>query len=163
MSAGTKPVDPLPRSHRSDSPCRYPGGKFYARRLGLDELPPPSGYPGPCCGGAGVFFAKEPSKSSLLNDRDEEVINTLRQLRDRGEDLIRLPDEIPATKQMHDCYNNRFEPENVPEQVCDGYISTAPPAPASCVIKTATGATAASIRYDLKTGLRTCAPYRTDC
>ena len=63
MSAVTKPVDPLPRSHRSDSPFRYPGGKFYARRLVLDLIPPPSGYPEPFCGGASVFFLSRNPRS----------------------------------------------------------------------------------------------------
>ena len=104
------PPESLPRSNRSNSPFRYPGGKFYARRLILDEIPPHTVYAEPFCGGASVFFAKKPAHVSMLNDRDEEVINTLRQIRDRVEDLIELLDGIPATKQKHRFYKNQYQP-----------------------------------------------------
>ena len=100
----------LPRSNRSNSPFRYPGGKFYARRLILDEIPVHSVYCEPFAGGASVFFAKEPARVSMLNDRDEDVINTLRQIRDRVEDLIASLAGIPATKAKHTFYKNRYEP-----------------------------------------------------
>jgi len=100
----------LPRSNRSNSPFRYPGGKFYARRLILGEIPPHEIYCEPFAGGASVFFAKPPSPVSILNDRDEDVINTLQQIRDRVEDLISLLEGIPATKQKHTFYKNSYEP-----------------------------------------------------
>lgn len=101
---------PLPRSNRSNSPFRYPGGKFYARRLILDEIPVHTAYCEPFSGGASIFFAKDRAKVSILNDRDEEVINTLRIIRDRVEDLIALLDGISATKQNHAYYKNRYKP-----------------------------------------------------
>ncbi len=100
----------LPRSNRSNSPFRYPGGKFYARRLILDEIPKHSIYSEPFCGGASVYFAKESAQTSMLNDLDEEVINTLRQIRDRAEDLIDLLNGIPATKEKHNFYKNHYQP-----------------------------------------------------
>lgn len=98
----------LPRSNRSNSPFRYPGGKFYARRLILDEIPDHSIYCEPFAGGASVFFAKKPARVSILNDRDEDVINTLRIIRDRVEDLISLLEGIPATKENHAYYKHRY-------------------------------------------------------
>lgn len=100
----------LPRSNRSNSPFRYPGGKFYARKLILDELPPHDLYCEPFAGGASVFFAKQPARVSFLNDADAEVVNTLRQIRDRVEDLIGLLHGIEATKENHAYYKNEFEP-----------------------------------------------------
>ena len=102
----------LPRSNRSNSPFRYPGGKFYARRLILDEIPDHSVFCEPFAGGASVFFAKPPARVSMLNDRDEDVINTLRQIRDRVEDLIVLLEGIPATKQKHSFYKNCYQPKD---------------------------------------------------
>ncbi len=102
----------LPRSSRSNSPFRYPGGKFYARRLILDEIPQHSVYAEPFAGGASVFFAKPSAPVSILNDRDEDVINTLRQIRDRVEDLIALLEGIQATKQNHAFYKNSYRPED---------------------------------------------------
>ena len=100
----------LPRSNRSNSPFRYPGGKFYARRLLLAAIPPHSLYCEPFAGGGSVFFAKEKVLPSILNDRDEEVINTLRQIRDRVEDLIALLDGVPATRELHAYYKHEYRP-----------------------------------------------------
>ncbi len=102
----------LPRSNRSNSPFRYPGGKFYARRLILDEIPPHHVYCEPFAGGASVFFAKDTAPASILNDRDEDVMNTLRQIRDRVEDLIEMLAGIKATKQNHKFYKDKFKPKN---------------------------------------------------
>ncbi len=41
-----------PRSRKSNSPFRYPGGKFYARRLVLDVIPPHESYCEPFAGEA---------------------------------------------------------------------------------------------------------------
>ncbi len=103
-------VPALPRSNRSNSPFRYPGGKFYARKLILDELPPHKIYCEPFSGGASVFFAKESCDFSLLNDADAEVVNTLRHIRDRVEDLIGMLQGIEATKENHAYYKNDYVP-----------------------------------------------------
>ena len=100
----------LPRSGLSNSPFRYPGGKFYARRLILDEIPEHEIYCEPFAGGASVFFAKRPAAFSTLNDLDTEVVNVLRTIRDRVEDLIGLLDGIPATKENHAFYKDRYVP-----------------------------------------------------
>ena len=102
----------LPRSNRSNSPFRYPGGKFYARKLILDEIPPHTFYCEPFAGGASVFFAKDSAQFSSLNDLDVDVINTLRQIRDRVEDLIHLLDGIEATKANHAYYKNQYQPND---------------------------------------------------
>ncbi len=101
----------LPRSNRSNSPFRYPGGKFYARRLILREIPPHRDYCEPFAGGASVFFAKPTSGgTSILNDRDTDVINTLVHIRDDVEGLIKLLDGVEATKANHTYYKNHYTP-----------------------------------------------------
>lgn len=100
------------RSNKSNSPFRYPGGKFYARRLILQNIPWHSRYCEPFCGGASIFFAKESVEHSILNDMDEPVINTLIQIRDNVESLIDLLDGIPATKELHAYYKNAYTPTN---------------------------------------------------
>lgn len=102
----------LPRSNRSNSPFRYPGGKFYARNLILDELPIHTFYCEPFAGGASVFFAKQAAPFSILNDLDVEVINVLRQIRDRVEDLIAQLDGVPATKENHAYYKEKYKPSD---------------------------------------------------
>ena len=99
-----------PRSNKSNSPFRYPGGKFYARRLILDLIPGHSCYCEPFSGGASIFFAKEKARISILNDRDENVINTMIQIRDHVEDLIDLLTGLAATKELHAFYKNEYVP-----------------------------------------------------
>ena len=101
---------PKPRSLKSNSPFRYPGGKFYARKLILDMLPPHTGYCEPFAGGASIFFAKESSDHSILNDLDTGVINALSQIRDEVEGLIDLLDGIPASKALHSYYKAEYQP-----------------------------------------------------
>lgn len=110
MTANARDLLFLPRSNLSNSPFRYPGGKFYARKLILDEMPAHHIYCEPFAGGASIFFAKPPAATSTLNDLDADVINTLRQIRDRVEDLITLLDGVPATKDKHAYYKNDYEP-----------------------------------------------------
>ncbi|MCY3769871.1 MAG: DNA adenine methylase [Gammaproteobacteria bacterium] len=102
----------LPRSNRSNSPFRYPGGKFYARRLILNVIPEHNNYCEPFAGGASIFFAKNGSAASILNDLDFDVINTFRQIRDNVEGLINLLDGIKATKKLHAYYKNTYRPTN---------------------------------------------------
>lgn len=101
----------LPRSNRSNSPFRYAGGKFYARRLILDEVPEHSFYSEPFAGGASVFFAKPKCHHNILNDLDEDVINTFLVIRDNVEDLINGLHGIPATKENHHWFKNHFRPK----------------------------------------------------
>lgn len=102
---------PKARSLKSNSPFRYPGGKFYARRLILEMLPQHTIYCEPFAGGASIFFAKPPAHRSLLNDLDSEVINTLVCIRDKVEHLIDLLSGLPATKELHSYYKSEYVPE----------------------------------------------------
>ena len=111
----------LPRSNRSNSPFRYAGGKFYARRLILDEMSPHEIYAEPFAGGASIFFAKKPAPVNLLNDLDSEVIDTLRVIRDRPEELIACLKDVAATKENHHFYKNEFQPANTIERVARWY------------------------------------------
>lgn len=112
----------LPRSNRSNSPFRYPGGKFYARRLILKEIPPHHDYCEPFAGGASVFFAKSISDGmSILNDLDVDVINTLIHIRDDVEGLIELLDGIEATKATHAYYKKEYTPSNRLEEAFRWY------------------------------------------
>ena len=103
----------LPRSKKTNSPFRYPGGKFYARQLILDVIPHHTDYCEPFAGGASIFFAKgKPEGASLLNDLDVDVINTLTHIRDDVENLIELLRGIEATKENHTYYKLQYQPSN---------------------------------------------------
>lgn len=94
-----------------NSPFRYAGGKFYARKLINEHIPEHSYYIEPFAGGASIFFAKNKVKNTWLNDIDDELINCLIMIRDyTGEFIYRIKDEN-ATKERHSYYKNIFMPE----------------------------------------------------
>lgn len=114
-----------------NSPFRYAGGKFYARKLILNHIPDHITYIEPFAGGGSIFFAKEKAKINVLNDIDEELINVYLTIRDTPNELIafitkrknsRIPDHLtasvkygeplPATKELHGFFKNHYKPEN---------------------------------------------------
>ena len=93
-----------------NSPFRYAGGKFYARKLILGYLPPHEYYMEPFAGGASIFFAKPRVHGNWLNDIDEEVVNCYIHIRDHVRELTeRLRPEV-ASKERHTYYKNEFVP-----------------------------------------------------
>ncbi len=100
------------RSVKSNSPFRYAGGKFYARKLILPHIPKTDVYCEPFAGGASIFFVKEPSGWSILNDLDKDVINTFVQIRDKLDSLLNLLKGVPAKKELHTYYKNKYRPSN---------------------------------------------------
>lgn len=98
-------------SQEINSPFRYAGGKFYARKLILEHIPEHTCYIEPFAGGASIFFAKPKTEKNWLNDIDDNLINCFTIIRDSPEELIgRLKDEV-ATKERHAYYKNIFEPK----------------------------------------------------
>lgn len=116
-----------------NSPFRYAGGKFYARKLILEKMCEHTCYIEPCAGGASIFFCKEKVQTNILNDIDEDLINTYLVIRDNPTELVRLlkrrPEEesripseltrsvaigdpMPATKELHTFFKNNFRPQN---------------------------------------------------
>jgi DNA adenine methylase len=119
--------------HSINSPFRYAGGKFYARKLILAHMPKHTVYIEPFAGGGSIFFAKPKVKFNQLNDIDEELINVYIIIRDNPEGLInflrkqpekksRIPEKysmeisygnpMPATKELHSFFKNEYQPRN---------------------------------------------------
>ena len=92
-----------------NSPFRYAGGKFYARKLILEHVAPHTAYIEPFAGGGSIFFAKPLALSNQLNDLDVELVNCYIQIRDHVEELIALLDGIAATKETHNHYKNHYK------------------------------------------------------
>lgn len=124
----TKPIN---------SPFRYAGGKFYARKLVLDHIPSHTHYIEPFAGGGSIFFAKHKVQYSQLNDIDSELINVYSHIRDSPALLINfltkneyhdsvIPqnliegtengDPLPAKKELHHFFKNDFHAENALER-----------------------------------------------
>lgn len=115
-----------------NSPFRYAGGKFYARKLILEHIPEHSSYIEPFAGGGSIFFAKNKVALNQLNDIDKELINVYSTIRDRpnelidklrvgGIDISRFPkklgiqklavgEPLPALKELHRFFKNEFKP-----------------------------------------------------
>lgn len=116
-----------------NSPFRYAGGKYYARKLILEKIPEHTHYIEPFAGGASIFFCKDKVENNTLNDIDLELINTYRIIRDYPNELIellkrrpvtqsRIPasltnsvaigEPMPATKELHTFFKYHFHPQN---------------------------------------------------
>lgn len=108
-------------NHAINSPFRYAGGKFYARKLILEFIPPHTNYVEPFAGGASIFFAKEKSPHNWLNDIDKDVINVYIHIRDYPEQLASALHGEIATKERHEFYKNEFVPKNDLERATRWY------------------------------------------
>lgn len=116
-----------------NSPFRYAGGKFYARKLILNHIPEHTTYIEPFLGGGSIFFAKEKVDENILNDIDVDLINTYLVIRDSPDELIdflkkrteadsRIPENLsiginlgeplPASKELHHFFKNVYLPQN---------------------------------------------------
>jgi len=92
-----------------NSPFRYAGGKFYARKLIIEHIPDHDHYIEPFAGGASIFFAKPKAKKNWLNDIDKDLINCLIIIRDYPNELIKRLGGEKASKERHTFYKNEFE------------------------------------------------------
>lgn len=95
-----------------NSPFRYAGGKFYARKLILEHIPQHSKYIEPFTGGGSIFFAKEKVRRNILNDIDMDLMNCYIHIRDNAEALIEMLRGLEATKENHAYYKNTYRPQN---------------------------------------------------
>ncbi len=96
-----------------NSPFRYAGGKFYARKLISEHLIETKVYCEPFAGGASVFFYKEKSEINILNDLDESLMLVYQIIRDNPNELIDIISrfEYPS-REAHYYYKNEYKPTN---------------------------------------------------
>jgi len=72
-----------------DSSMAYFGGKSKLANEIIKHFPKHICYCEPFCGAAWVFFRKEPSKTEILNDKDEELVNFFRILQNHLEEFLK--------------------------------------------------------------------------
>jgi DNA adenine methylase len=70
-------------------PLAYVGGKNRVAQKIIALIPEHTCYIEPFCGGAQVFFHKEPSKVELLNDLNQDIFNFLRVCQMHNEEFLR--------------------------------------------------------------------------
>ncbi len=95
-----------------NSPFRYAGGKFYARKLILEHLQPHNTYIEPFTGGGSIFFAKSKAAKNWLNDLDSDLVNCYKIIKEFPHELIDSLRGEEALKERHGYYKNEFKPTN---------------------------------------------------
>ncbi|MEM0138509.1 MAG: DNA adenine methylase [Thermoplasmatales archaeon] len=78
---------------------KYPGSKWNLARWICSYMPPHRVYLEPFFGSGAVFFTKDPARIETINDLDGHVINLFRVLRERSEELVRLIELTPWSRQ----------------------------------------------------------------
>jgi DNA adenine methylase len=72
-----------------NSPIKWVGGKSRLRQYILPLLPEHTCYVEPFAGAAWVLFGKPPSDVEILNDKEQELINFFRVVKEKPEELIK--------------------------------------------------------------------------
>lgn len=83
------------------TPISYYGGKQNLVTTILPLIQPHNLYCEPFCGGAAVFWAKEPSPVEVINDINEELINFYRVLQSRFDDLWAMVQNTMHSRRLH--------------------------------------------------------------
>lgn len=105
-----------------NSPFRYAGGKFYARKLISEHLIDTDVYCEPFAGGASIFFYKEKSRINILNDLDSDLMLVYRIIRDNPEELISVLSSFDyPSNNAHHYYKNEYKPKNEIETAARWY------------------------------------------
>lgn len=105
-----------------NSPFRYAGGKFYARKLIAEHLIKSKVYCEPFAGGASIFFYKEKSEVNILNDLDEDLMLVYKIIRDFPEDMINKLNTFDyPSNEAHHFYKNEYKPSNEIEKATRWY------------------------------------------
>jgi DNA adenine methylase len=95
-------------------PLSYLGGKNRLARRIISLIPEHTTYVEPFCGGAQVFFHKEPSNVEILNDLSEDIFNFLRVCQLHPKELLRCLHFCIASRQWFDLFE-----KTAPETLTD--------------------------------------------
>lgn len=87
------------------TPITYYGGKQKLVVDILPRIPVHNSYGEPFCGGAAIFFAKQPSNIEVLNDTNRELINFYRVVQN---DFVSLEREIRITLHARDLHRKAW-------------------------------------------------------
>ena len=86
----------------------YPGSKANLAGAFVGRMPSHESYVEPFAGTLAVLLAKKPAAYEVVNDRDEEIVNFYRVLRDHPDALYSICDMTPWSRtEFEDCRNFR--------------------------------------------------------
>lgn len=95
----------------------YYGGKQRLAKWIISHFPEHKSYIEPFCGGAAVFFAKEPVQLNVLNDTNGHVVNLYRQAKLNPDGLFRLIDATPHSRSEYEraaaIYKGKIEADDL--------------------------------------------------
>jgi len=85
-------------------PFKYMGGKAKLAKTIVEYIPQHKVYVEPFFGAGAVFFAKEPSKIEIINDKDNNVYNFFKQLRENFDALMHYLKNMEYSERLYqDC------------------------------------------------------------
>lgn len=84
------------------SPLGYLGGKSRLAKRIVERIPSHTCYVEPFCGGAWVYFTKEPSRAEVLNDRDGELVKFWNVIRHHLPEFLRCLDFSLVSREQFD-------------------------------------------------------------
>lgn len=76
------------KSQMLNSPIKWVGGKSRLRKQIIALLPAHTCYVEPFAGAAWILFGKSPSDVEILNDKEQELVNFFRVVKEKPEELI---------------------------------------------------------------------------
>lgn len=88
-------------------PLSYLGGKNRVAQRIIALIPEHNCYIEPFCGGAQVFFHKEPSKVEVLNDLDDDIFNFLRVCQLHYQELVRYLQFCTVSRKWFELFQNQ--------------------------------------------------------
>lgn len=91
---------------------KYTGAKWRIANWIISQMPEHHSYLEPFFGSGAVFFNKQPSRIETINDKDEDIVNLFRVVRNNAEPLIRAVTYTPYSRQE---YYSAFEKEAADE------------------------------------------------
>ncbi|HEY0074985.1 MAG TPA: DNA adenine methylase [Abditibacteriaceae bacterium] len=87
---------------------KWPGSKWNIAEWITGHMPEHDAYIEPYFGSGAVFFNKAPSNVEMLNDRDGELVNFFRVLRDRPNELAAALELTPWAREEYDYCRRRL-------------------------------------------------------
>ena len=93
----------------------YPGGKSTLAHWVIDQLPPHETFVDVFHGGGSVLVQKPESKIEVVNDKDSDIVQFLRVLRERPDDLREWFESITVARDTHRRFANQFYDEFRPD------------------------------------------------
>lgn len=93
------------------TPITYYGGKQQLAPRIIDMIPEHRLYAEPFCGGAAIFFAKEPSLVEVLNDTNKELVNFYKVVQN---DFTSIEKEVRITLHSRTMMNDAWAIYQVP-------------------------------------------------